>query len=163
MLRIVAVLALLTACVVPVPPAPTARPVSERTSSEHRIITGVDSTHTIITEPLVETIPHVPVDAAQLSLSITNPAMVSLEGTVYFLQAATDANPKVLDRIINPRGDRQPLPAGNYTLIAYYRGCDRNCGLLDPPGAICEVDAVLAPERAYELVVDMESGTCDLA
>jgi hypothetical protein len=124
------------------------------------IITGTDDNHTIITEPLREIRPEPGDHDARLYVGFENPRMLGIEGGVLFLKATDPAGNALLDVTVDPDGAVIPLPPGQYTLNAYSRSCDGNCGLLDPPNDLCSADARIEPDGEYRLTVDMSGPSC---
>jgi hypothetical protein len=126
------------------------------------IITGTDADHVIITEPLCEIRPAAGEHDAQLRVEYTNPQLLGVEGALQFLKASQPNDTVVFDARVDQEGETIGLPPGSYTLRAYYRPCDANCGYLDPPGEFCMADATLEPDATYRLVVDMTARQCEV-
>lgn len=127
-------------------------------NGDHRVIVGIDENHVIITEPLVEVLPRSGAHDASLTFDLEQtdpPTLLGIEGVVYFLRARDRSGSVVMDRILRLEGDTVSLPPGIYRLEAYYRACDGNCGLLDPPHQLCATDAALQARTAYLFVVAM--------
>lgn len=68
-----------------------------------------------------------------------------VEGSVLFIRLVDGANRTILDRPFDWPGDRQAFPPGSYTLIAYWRGCDGNCGNLSGESPFCRRPLEAAP------------------
>jgi hypothetical protein len=88
---------------------------------------------------------------------------LGIEGYKPFLKATSAGGSVVLDRIVDFDADAQTLPPGNYTLLAYYRPCDGDCSLLDPPQQFCAVQQVLEADQQYWLTVEIASRRCTFA
>ena len=130
-------------------------------SPEVRIIVGTGDNHVVITRPLQEIVPPANEHNAHLTIGYVNTdVQLGIEGSVPFVKATDPTNAVVLDVIVNPGGDVVDVPPGQYLLKAYYRTCDGNCALLDPPHAFCSTDAFLAMHTRYELIVDIKGNTC---
>ena len=119
-----------------------------------QVIVGADEKHVMITEPLEELIPKEHPDDANVTVTFeagNQPIMLGIEGAVAFVRAeAADGTP-VVDRAVSLSGETIPIPAGEHLLVAYYRACDGNCELLDPPADFCSVEAVLDADEDYAL------------
>ena len=113
-------------------------------------------------DSLHEVVPPAPADAATLNISFVDPMMLGIEGGVIFLKAATLDGTLVLDRRVDTE-DSQPMPPGDYTITAYYRACDGNCGILDPPVDFCSVGASLAAGSVRMLEVSAERKRCTIS
>jgi hypothetical protein len=150
-LSMIVVTLLIAGCsVLPFVPSPRGRPMVD---PRPRVITGVDAQHAMITEPLTETIPERTGTFGKVVMTVgPAPVMLGIEGTLFFLAAASLDGTKVADRIATDDTETW-LPAGQYTLQAYYRTCDGSCALLDPAVEFCHVDAHVAASGTYVLAV----------
>jgi hypothetical protein len=130
-----------------------------------QVITGTDANHQVILAPLKQVIPNGADNSVQLAVSFADDenAMLGIEGAILFINATSSSGSIVLDRIVDADGDVQSLPAGDYTLIAYYRPCDANCGFLDPPQEFCSVTQALDADQQYWLTVRINAHECVLA
>jgi hypothetical protein len=124
-----------------------------------QVIVGVGADHVVQTEPLVQILPKVGANAAEIAVLFAGIQQggLGIEGGVLFLSAVDAGGLIVLDRIIDFGGGLQALDPGAYTLIGYYRSCDANCSLLDPAVEFCRVDTVVEAEMRYHLTVTAES------
>ena len=122
-----------------------------------RVIVGVDADHTAIVEQLVEVRPPDRGVPAVVHLAVgpesDEPMMLGIEGAIGFLAAYAPDGSVVLDQIVELEGDRVELPGEDYVLRAYYRPCDGNCGLLDPPMEFCDIDVTLVAGGQYDVRV----------
>jgi len=125
-----------------------------------QIVVGVGADHVAISEPLVEVTPPRGPDDAMVRVEYTDPEMLGIEGVAQFLKATTPQGTVVLDRIVGQDGGQERIPPGAYVLTAYYRACDGNCDVLDPPESFCSVDAVVAPNDTFQLVVSIGRRSC---
>jgi hypothetical protein len=126
--------------------------------TSHDIIVGVDESHTIITQPFSETRPDGP-EVAHLEVAFPEPdqpVMLGIEGAVLFVRSVDADGTVILDRIVRAPESTIEIPAGAQTLVAYYRSCDGNCGLLDPPHDFCSVEADAEPAGSYRLIVEVQ-------
>jgi hypothetical protein len=126
--------------------------------TSHDIIVGVDDDHTSITEPFTETRPDGP-EIASLVVVFPDPeqpVMLGIEGAVLFVRSVDADGTVILDRIVRAPESTIEIPAGAQTLVAYYRSCDGNCGLLDPPHDFCSVEADAEPAGSYRLIVEVQ-------
>ena len=129
-----------------------------------RVITGVDDEHTVITEPLTEIQPGPGEHGAELAITFTSSPAGGIEGSLAFVRATSSTGEVLFDARVDPDQERViQLPAGEYSLEAYYRPCDGNCTLLDPAGDICQIDAQLADGSRNQLTVRPESPSCQIA
>ena len=82
-------------------------------------------------------------------------------GAVIFLRAVSVDGTTVADRAVTEETVTW-LPGGQYTLQAYYRTCDGNCGLLDPATEFCHTDADVEASGSYVLTVEwsQRKSTC---
>ena len=128
-----------------------------------QVIVGIGADHIVQTKPLVEILPKVGANAAEIAVSFPGIQQggLGIEGGILFLRAVDAGGFTVLDRIIDFGGGLQALDPGEYTLIGYYRSCDANCSLLDPAVEFCKVDAVVAAEMRYHLTVTAQSCVFD--
>ena len=152
----------------PVPVAATASEAQDAPKAAQKVIVGVDANHTIITEPLTEIIPAETANDARVAITFEAaepPIILGIEGAVAFVRAHAPDGTPVVDRAVSLDGETIRIPAGDYVLVAYYRPCDMNCGLLDPPNDFCTVEGVLEPDEDYALRVTLDprnSADCDL-
>ena len=79
--------------------------------------------------------------------------MLGMEGAIVFLRSHDVDGDVILDRIIHYPEATVPIPVGTQTLVAYYRNCDGNCGLLDPPEDFCSIEADIEPGGTYDFTV----------
>lgn len=135
---------------------PDARPSS---TPEIQVIIGVGADHVVQTKPLVEILPEVGANAADIAVSFPSIQQggLGIEGGILFLSAIDGDGRTVLDRIIEFGGGLQALDTGEYTLIGYYRSCDANCSLLDPAVEFCRVDEKVGANTRYRLTVAAKS------
>jgi hypothetical protein len=126
--------------------------------TSHDMIVGVDEDHVVITEPFAEVLPAG--DAvANLDVRFRYPdqaVMLGIEGAIFFLRSLDADGEVIVDRIVQSPEATVAIPAGAQTLVAYYRPCDGNCGLLDGPQDFCAVEADIEPGRTYELIVAVQ-------
>jgi len=129
-----------------------------------QVITGYLNNAGVL-EPLHEVYPEGSANTVQLAVSFADfhGVQLGIEGAVLFLKASTPNGSMVLDRVVDQEGDLQALPPGDYEFVAYYRSCDGNCGLLDPPKEFCSTTQTLEPDRQYWLTVQVKAGKCVLA
>ena len=152
----------------PEPVATTAPEAQEPPEAAPKVIVGVDANHTAITEPLTEIIPAEGANDARLAITFEAaepPVILGIEGAVAFVRAHAPDGTPVVDRAVSLDGETIRITAGDYVLVAYYRPCDMNCGLLDPPKDFCTVEGVLEPDHDYALRVTLDprnSADCDL-
>jgi hypothetical protein len=118
-----------------------------------------------VTKPLREVFPEGEGNSVQLAMSFADweGVMLGIEGAVLFLEVSTPSGSVVLDRVVDQNGDVQALPPGDYKLLAYYRTCDANCGLLDPPKEFCSTTKTLEASRQYWLTVRVKAHECAVA
>ena len=160
-------LVVVAACAGPQPSADLADRDAPVAEASHQVIVGVGADHVAITEPLVEVIPETGDDDAEVTVAFEQadpPVMLGMEGAVAFLRAHAPDGSVVMDRIVDFEGDSVALAPGEYVLVPYYRSCDGNCGLLDPPHEFCSIDAVVEADGVYELVIpirDREVADCE--
>ena len=76
-----------------------------------------------------------------------------VEGSVLFIRLVDRDGDVVLDRPFAWPSDKQSVPSGDYTLVAYWRVCDGNCGNLSGESPICEGEVTLA--AGDRVVVDV--------
>lgn len=74
-----------------------------------------------------------------------------MEGSILFIRLTAPDGKIVLDRPFAWPTDKQPVPRGEYTLLAYFRGCDGNCGVLSAESPIC--DGQITADRGDRVVV----------
>ena len=160
------IIGVLVGCSTPAPePVATTQDAPEAASM---VIVGVDANHTAITEPLTEILPPESANDARVAVTFEAaepPVILGIEGAVAFVRAHAPDGTPVVDRAVSLDGETIRIPAGDYVLVAYYRPCDRNCGLLDPPKDFCTVEGVLEPDEDYALAVTLDprnSTDCDL-
>ena len=142
----------------PAPSETTAIPIVEVAAS-HRIIVGIGADHVGITEPLVEAIPPPGNDDVEVRIEFPlpdQPVMLGIEGALAFLRVHAAEGGIIADRIVSFEGETVPMPAGDHTLVVYYRTCDGSCAVLDPPHTFCTLVATLNPGGRYELAVDIQ-------
>ena len=132
------------------------------TDEDPCVIRSLDGNTTTQMDSLHEVVPPASDDAATLNISFVDPMMLGMEGGVIFLKAATLDGTLVLDRRVDPE-DSQAMPPGDYTITAYYRACDGNCGILDPPADFCSVGASLAAGEVRMLEVSAERKRCTIS
>jgi hypothetical protein len=116
------------------------------------------------THPLVEVIPEHERGGASVTVSAVDTSVggeLGIEGFITFVQATRDGE-VVWDQRVLSAELRHSLPAGPYALEGYYRSCDGWCGLLDPPGPLCSVSALLERGQSYELVINVAARSCTL-
>lgn len=143
----------------PQPVATTAPEAQEVPEAAPKVIVGVDANHTAITEPLTEIIPAERANDARVAITFEAaepPVLLGIEGAVAFVRAQAPDGTPVVDRAVSLDGETIGIPAGDYVLVAYYRPCDRNCGLLDPPKDFCTVEGVLEPGEDYALRITLD-------
>ena len=133
--------------------------------TSYNIIVGVGEDHVVITEPFAEVLPAG--DAvADLNIRFQDPdqpVILGIEGAIFFLRSLDADGEVILDRIVKHPEATVPIPVGTQTLVAYYRTCDGNCGLLDPPLDFCSIEADIEPGRTYDFTVAVqgpESAAC---
>ena len=138
-LAAIAIPVLVAGCsLLPSKPVPSGRSAADPGT---RVITGVDAQHAVITEPLTEVIAERTARSGSVALTVgPQPLMLGIEGAVIFLRAVSVDGTTVADRAVTEETVTW-LPGGQYTLQAYYRTCDGNCGLLDPATEFCHTDA----------------------
>lgn len=125
------------------------------------VITGADANHVAVVEPLVEVLPPKNDEDAELAYRFDGwDEPLGIEGATFFLKATDGAGNVVLDRMVAGGGDLETLPAGDYTLTAYYRPCDRNCSLLDPGHDFCSLEVSLEANRRHRLTVSPGAQPC---
>ena len=74
-------------------------------------------------------------------------AMLGTEGSVLFIRLRSPDGEIVLDRAFAWPSDEQLVPPGEYTITAYSRGCDGNCGKLsDESPPVCEANVDLVAD-----------------
>lgn len=135
--------------------------------TSHDITVGVDDDHTVITEPFAETRPDGP-EVADLEVAFPEPdepLILGIEGAVLFVRSVDADGTLILDRIVKAPESTIEVPSGTQTLVAYYRTCGGNCGLLDPPQDFCSVEADVERGGSYRLTVDVQDrdrATCAL-
>ena len=151
-LAAIAIPVLVAGCsLLPSMPVPSWRSVLDTGT---RVITGVDARHVVITEPLIVVIPERTARSGSVAVTVgPQPLMLGIEGAVIFLRAVSVDGTTVADRVVMEETDTW-LPAGQYTLQAYYRTCDGNCGLLDPAAEFCHTDADVEASGSYVLTVE---------
>lgn len=124
---------------------------------------GVNSDREAILAPLVEARPEVDSTAAEIAFRLEGwDHQLGIEGAVLFLKAADADGVIVLDRMVNGDGDLERIPAGEYTLTAYYRACDGNCAVLDRAQDFCSMEASFQPNGRHELTVVGGPQACSL-
>lgn len=117
------------------------------------------------TQPLVEIIPTVASGAPEVEVQWveTDGVVLGIEGTVGFLRSVAADGSVILDRMMKTEGrSRYPTRSGEQTLVAYYRTCDGNCGMLDPETQLCTQVGTLESGHAYLLEVSLRTQTCRL-
>ena len=135
--------------------------------SSHDVIVGVDAENTVITEPWFERLPPIG-ERAELRVSFEEPdepIMLGIEGAIAFLRAHAPEGALDFDVIVPFEGGTVPIPTGATTLVLYYRSCDGNCSLLDPPVDFCRVAVDATADERYALtvrVVSHERALCTL-
>lgn len=143
--------------------SPSPSPVPGSTP-EIRVITGIDETRTIVTEPLEQVYPdNVKVEWPRVAVSFRDmqPMMFGIEGAEPFFKA-TDSNGSVIvDHTVEWSGSVVLIPPGSFTFAAYYRGCDANCWTLTPPTELCSTEGTLAAEDEYWLTVYVVAERCE--
>ena len=151
-LAAIAIPVLVAGCsLLPSMPVPSGRYVVDTGT---RVITGVDARHALITGPLIEAIPDRTARSGSVALTVgPQPLMLGTEGAVIFLRAISVDGATVADRAVTEE-TLTWLPAGRYTLQAYYRTCDANCGLLDPAAEFCHTAVDVEASGSYVLTVD---------
>ena len=147
-------------CELLVPADPTPLP-----TPEILVIVGVGADHVVQTQPLVQLVPTVGEDAGEITVMFFGweQGGLGVEGGILFLSAIDADGLTVLDRIVDFGGGRQALDPGQYTLIGYYRSCDGNCSLLDPPVEFCRVDADIEADARYHLTVTAQACVFEVA
>jgi hypothetical protein len=145
-------------------PPPTPKPTPSPTPVIQEIV-GVDSHHRAITKPLRQIIPSVPPNPAYVAVTFSDTEGVSLgiEGAMFFLRATAASGSVIVDRMIDFKGSTQGLPAGAYTLLAYYQPCDGNCFWLDGEQPFCSAESVLKANGRYHLTVRVNKHLCEVS
>jgi hypothetical protein len=83
-------------------------------------------------------------DAASVVTAAPPDSMTpGVEGSVLFIRLIDPAGTTVLDRPFEWPSDEQSVPPGDYTLTAYWRGCNGNCGNLSSESPICQGEVSL--------------------
>jgi hypothetical protein len=141
--------------------------VTFRTHPETLVITGTDVNHVIVTEPLVEVFP--PEDGVPVVLRLAFEGIeggeMGIEGGIPFVSAHPPDGSVVLDVMVDLGGESVEIPEGEYTLRLYFRSCDGNCGLLDPPNDWCTVEDTFVAGVEYDITVTVNgyaSADCTL-
>jgi hypothetical protein len=109
-------------------------------------------------EPLVEFAPlaHEP---DWVTFTSTDHTMLGIEGYHVFVRVEDAAASVVIDRRVDFDSTLEP---GTYTVTGYYRNCDGNCGLLDPPEDLCTTTLDLAAGESPTVVVSVEYRVCSV-
>ena len=136
-------------------------------ATSHDIIIGVDADHVAQVEPWFELEP--PRDAsAPLEVTFVDPGqplMLGVEGAIPFVRTDALDGSLATDQILTFQGGTAALPLGENRIVAYYRTCDGNCRILDPPHEFCAVETEVVEGLRYELsvrVLDTDRAECDL-
>jgi hypothetical protein len=79
------------------------------------------------------------------------------------LQIDSNAAGPTRGRMIDWKGSTQGLPAGAYTLLAYYQPCDGNCWMLDGEQPFCSTQNVLKANGRYHLMVRVNKHICEVS
>ena len=121
------------------------------------VIVGVDEDHTTIREPWVEVRP---ADGGTATLDVVfpppdEPMLLGIEGAIGFIRSNDADGRMILDRIVALDVDTIEIPAGDQTLVAYYRSCSGGCAVLDEHHDFCEVEARIDAGARYELTVEV--------
>ena len=117
------------------------------------------------TRPLVETIALTGEGAPVVEVRWveTEGVLLGIEGARGFIRSVAPDGSLMLDRIMQPEGGiRVVTHPGDQTLVAYYRTCDGNCGLLDPESPLCSAFGTLQSGKAYVLEVSLRTHMCSL-
>jgi hypothetical protein len=142
-----------TACSAAVERTPAASGVEFRVHQDTLVIVGTDADHRMITEPLVEVLPPSGGVPAVLALAFDSVGDMGVEGGVGFVSAHAPDGSIVLDRTVDLSGDALDIPGGDYILRLYYRSCDGNCSLLDPPHDWCTIEHEFVAGAEYDITV----------
>lgn len=145
--------ALTGACTAGLQESPAPSGVTLRTHPDTLVIVGTDAAHTMITEPLVEVLPVVEGVPALLRLAFESVEDRGIEGGIGFVSAYEPGGAKALDRIADLDGDVVELGGGEYSVQLYFRPCDGNCGLLDPPVEWCTLQHTFVAGAKYDITV----------
>ena len=93
----------------------------------------------------------------------TGGAPLGIEGARGFIRSVAADGSLILDRLMEEEGaTRVATQPGDQTLVAYYRTCDGNCGLLDPESPLCSAFSSLQSGKAYVLEVSLRTHMCSL-
>ena len=93
----------------------------------------------------------------------TGGAPLGIEGARGFIRSVAADGSLILDRLMEEEGGtRVATQPGDQTLVAYYRTCDGNCGLLDPESPLCSAFSSLQSGKAYVLEVSLRTHMCSL-
>lgn len=117
------------------------------------------------TRPLVETIALTAEGAPEVEVRWveTEGVMLGIEGARGFIRSVASDGSLILDRIMPQEGGtRVATQPGEQTLVAYYRTCDANCGLLDPETPLCSAFSTLQSGKTYLLEVSLRTHLCRL-
>jgi hypothetical protein len=115
--------------------------------------------------PLVETIAVTGEGAPEVEVRWveTEGVLLGIEGARGFIRSIGSDGSLVLDRIMQQEGGtRVATQPGEQTLVAYYRTCDANCGMLDPETPLCSAFSTLQNGKAYLLEVSLRTRMCSL-
>lgn len=123
--------------------------------TSHYIRVGIED-HTAVYDPWYEVLPNED-EAADLAITVQHGQLAGggMEGSIGFIRSEGSSGELILDTKIDPRGDVVAAAAGDQTIFVYVRNCDGNCGHLDEPIDFCSVEAMIEPDAAYELTVDI--------
>ncbi len=129
--------------------------------TSHDIVVGVDETQTFILEPWFDVGPGADDPSAELEVTVEypedQPVMLGIEGAILFVSAHDEDGLLALDAVVPFEGGVVDGPAGRQTVEAYYRSCDGNCSILDPPKTFCRTAATLDAGARYNLRVVVRS------
>ena len=116
------------------------------------------------TRPLVETIALTAEGAPEVEVRWTDRVPLGIEGARGFIRSVAADGSLILDRLMEEEGGtRVATQPGDQTLVAYYRTCDGNCGLLDPESPLCSAFGTLQSGQAYALEVSLRTLMCSLS
>ncbi len=110
--------------------------------------------------PLEEVYPADVADGAEVLFLDMGEGIGSFEGEVRMVRMTAADGSIVLDHRLpsDGRAVHHTLPPGTYEVEGYYRVCDGNCGLLDPPEHICTTGVEIRGDSDYLIEIGVDSG-----
>jgi len=79
---------------------------------------------------------------------------MGVEGSVLFFRLLNEHGRTVMDTFFQWPRDAKEIPAGHFSLVGYWRGCNGNCGNLSAPSApFCRGELDVAPGDVISVLV----------